>query len=78
MTRPVPDIHSGLSPEDEQKYLLDAFRTVVGYSVNLPPEKLVTVSANWGSVGTPFLLLFTARILGGFVGPPQTPIQLTF
>jgi hypothetical protein len=46
MTRPVPDIHSGLSSAEEQKYLLDASRTVVGYSVNLPPEKLVTVRAN--------------------------------
>jgi hypothetical protein len=50
MTQPVPDIHSGLDPEEEEKYLLDAFRTVVGYSVNLPPEKLVTVSKKCGLV----------------------------
>lgn len=44
MTVPVPDIHSGLSAEDERRYLVRAYRQVVGYSVNLPEEKLAEVT----------------------------------
>lgn len=45
LTAPVPDIHSGLSPEDERSYLLEAYRKVVGYSVDLPEAKLATVTS---------------------------------